>query len=56
MENYKFESKMNPRFLAEEVGGMGCVKVRESDVLMILEVCCPIRKNHFGRIKSEVVK
>ena len=38
---------MNPRFLAEEVGGLGCVKGRESDELMILQVCCgrPIRRN-----------
>ena len=34
----KLESKMNPRFLVEEVGGMGCVEERESDGLMILEV------------------
>ena len=25
----KLESKMNTRFLAEEVGGMGCVEVRK---------------------------
>ena len=38
---------MNLRLLAEEVGGMGCVEVRESDGLMILEVCCgsPTRRN-----------
>ena len=38
---------MNPRILAEEVGGMGCVEGRESDGLMILQVCCgsPIRRN-----------
>ena len=44
---YRLESKMNPRFLAKEVGGMGCVKVRESDELMILEVCfgSPKRRN-----------
>ena len=43
----KLESKMNPRFITEEVGGMGCVEWRESDRLMILEVCCgsPIRIN-----------
>ena len=43
----KLESKINPRFLAEEVGGMSCVDGRESDGLMILEVCCgrPIRRN-----------
>ena len=43
----KDKSEMNPRFLAEEVGGMGCVERRESDGLVILEVCCAssIRKN-----------
>ena len=60
MENDKFESKMNPRFLAEEVRRMGCVEVRESDGLMILEVCCGSKSNKkqisFGRIKDEVVK
>ena len=30
---------------AEEVGGMGCVEVRESDGLMILEVCCGSKSN-----------
>ena len=47
MEKDKLELKMNPRFLAEEVRGMGCVEGRESDGLMIFEVCCgsPIRKN-----------
>ena len=34
----RLESKMKPRFLAEEVRGMGCVEGRESDGLMILEV------------------
>ena len=40
-------SKKNPRFLAEEVGGMSYVEKRKSDRLMILEVCCgsPIRIN-----------
>ena len=49
MEKDTLESKMNQRFLAEEVGGMGCVEVRESDGLMILEVYCgsPIRTNSF---------
>ena len=60
LENDKSESKMNPRFLAKEMGGMGCVDVKESDGLMILEVCCgskSIRKKiSFGRIKGEVVK
>ena len=45
LENDKFESKMNSRFLAEEVGGMGCVDVRESDGLVILEVCCGSKYN-----------
>ena len=36
MEKDKLESQMNPRFLAEEVGEMGCVEGRESDGLMIL--------------------
>ena len=31
---------MIPRFLAEEVGEMSCLEERESDGLMILEVCC----------------
>ena len=41
------ESEMNPRLLAQKVGGMGCVEGRESDGLMILQVCCgsPIRRN-----------
>ena len=60
MENDKLESKMNSRFLAEEVEGMGCVEVRESDGLMILEVCCGSKSNKkkfsFGRIKGEVVR
>ena len=47
LEKAKLESKMNPRFLAEEVAGMGCVEGKESDRLMILEVRCgsPIRIN-----------
>ena len=36
---------MNPMILAEEVGEMGCVEVRESDGLMILEVCCGSKSN-----------
>ena len=38
---------MNRSFLAEKVEGMGCVEGRESDGLVILEVCCesPIRRN-----------
>ena len=34
LEIDKLESKMNPRFLAEEVREMGCVEGRESDGLM----------------------
>ena len=34
----KLESKMNPRFLEEEVGGLGYAKERESDGSMTLEV------------------
>ena len=45
LENDKFESKMNPRFQAKELRGMGCVEVRESDGLMILEVCCGNKSN-----------
>ena len=47
LKKYKLQSKINPKFLAEEVRGMGCVEGRESDGLMILEVCCgsPIRRN-----------
>ena len=58
MENDKFKSKMNPRFLAEEVGGMRCVKVRKSDELMILEFAREVssirKKISFGRIKGQV--
>ena len=41
---------MNPRFLAEEVGEMGCVERRENDGLIILQVCCgsPIRLKKFS--------
>ena len=39
MKKDKLEWKLNPRFLVEEVRGMGCVDGRESDGLMILEVC-----------------
>ena len=47
LDKDKFESKMNPRFLAEEVRCLSCVEERESDWLMILQVCCgsPIRRN-----------
>ena len=43
----KLELKMNRRFLTEEMREMGYVEGRESDGLMILEVCCgsPIRRN-----------
>ena len=60
LENDKFESKMNPRFLPEEVVEMGCVEVRESDGLMILEVYFGSKSNKnkfsFRRIKGEVVR
>ena len=39
LERDKLESKMNPSFLAEEVGEMDCVERRESDGLMILQLC-----------------
>ena len=47
LENDKLESKMNQRFLKEEVGGIGCVEERKSDGLMILKACYagPIRRN-----------
>ena len=35
LENDKLESEMKPRFLGEEVEGMGCVEESESDGLMI---------------------
>ena len=40
------EDKLESRFLAEKVGGKCCLEERESDGLMILEVCCgsPIRR------------
>ena len=43
----RLKSKMNPRFLAEEVGGMDCVEWRKSNGLMNLVVSCgsPIRRN-----------
>ena len=43
----RIESKMNQRFLVEEIEGLGCVEGRESDGLMVLEVCCvsPKRRN-----------
>ena len=59
MEKDTLEWKMNSRFLAEEVREMGCVERRESDGLMILQVCCrsPIRSIFsFGRINGEVVR
>ena len=47
LQKHALLSKMNPRFLAGEVGGMGCVEEGESDGLMILQVCCgsPVRRN-----------
>ena len=47
LEKDEIESEINCRFLAEEVRRMGCVKVRESDGLMIFDVCCgsTIRRN-----------
>ena len=47
LEDDKLESKINPRFVVEEVGGMVCVEGRESDGLMILTVRCgsPKRQN-----------
>ena len=43
----KLESKMNPWRKAEELEGLGCVEERESDGLMILQVCygISIRRN-----------
>ena len=40
LEKDRLESKMNPTFLAEDVGGMGYVEGRESDGWLILEVSC----------------
>ena len=47
LEKDKLVSKMNLRFLAEKVGGMGCVEGMENDALMILQVCrgSPIKSN-----------
>ena len=47
LEKDKLNSKVNPRFPAEEMEGMRCVEGRESDGLMILEDCCgsQIRRN-----------
>ena len=39
----KLESKINRRFLAEEMGGLGCAEGRESDGLMTLEVCLEVQ-------------
>ena len=50
---------MNPRFIAEEVGGMGCVERRESDGLMIFASFLwksNMKKCSFGRIMGEVVR
>ena len=57
LEKVKVESTMKRRFLAERVGGMGCVEEMKSDGLMLLQVYyeSPIRKKFsFGRIKGEV--
>ena len=52
-EKDKLESKMNPRFLAEEVEEMGCVEGRESHGLLIVQVCCArLRRNSvFERLR-----
>ena len=34
LEKDRLTSKINPKFEAEEVGGIGCVEERESDGLM----------------------
>ena len=39
----KDKSKMNLRSLAEELGGIGCVEVKESDELLTLEDCCEVQ-------------
>ena len=60
LEKDWLESSINPKFLAEEVGEIGCVERRESDGLVIFQGCCgsPIRlkKFSFGRIWGEVVR
>ena len=38
-ENKRVESKMKPRFLAKGVGEIGCALDRESEGLIILDVC-----------------
>ena len=43
LEQDKLEPKMNPRFLAEEVGRMGCVEGMESDMLMILKFAVEVQ-------------
>ena len=47
LEKDKLELKVNQRFLVEDVGGIGCVEVRESYGLIILQACCrsTIRRN-----------
>ena len=39
LENERVESKMKPRFLAKGVGEIGCGLGRESEGLIILDVC-----------------
>ena len=39
LENERVESKMKPRSLAKEVGEIGCALGRESEGLIILNVC-----------------
>ena len=61
LEKDKLESKINPKFLAEEMEGMDCEEMKESDGLMVMEVCCgrPIRNNYVLegiRVRLLVVK
>ena len=60
MEKDKLESKMNPRFLVEEVEGMDCMEERENVGLMIYFVSLLWKSNKkkfsFGRIKGEAVR
>ena len=59
LEKVNLGSNLNRRFLAEEVGGIGCVEGRQSDRLMILQSLLwksNKKKFSFGRIKGEVVR